>query len=172
MQQTQYLHIASKRLVDRHVHRVDALPAVFDDEVVYVIDVIIVVPEAANQRIRASQTVVVTYGELGSTIYDDHGKAEYRIPAARARKVVDPTGAGDGYRAGLIRGMLAGLPWEIAGRLGSQAATFVVEVKGTQSHEYSSDEFVRRFTESFPEYADVVKALPGRPALAGRTGER
>lgn len=125
-----------------------------------------------DELIRACESVVVTYGELGSTIYDDFGKAEYRIPAARARKVVDPTGAGDGYRAGLIRGMLAGLPWEIAGRLGSQAATFVVEVKGTQSHEYSSDEFVRRFTESFPEYVDAVKALPGRPALAGRTGER
>ncbi len=124
-----------------------------------------------DELIRGCETVVVTYGELGSTIYDDHGKTEHRIPAARARKVVDPTGAGDGYRAGLIRGMLAGLPWDVAGRIGSQAATFVVEVKGTQSHEYTLDDFVQRFDESFPEYADAATALPMRPALAGRTGE-
>lgn len=124
-----------------------------------------------DELIRACQTVVVTYGELGSTIYDDRGLREYRIPAARATKVVDPTGAGDGFRAGLIRGMLDGMPWDAAGRLASQAATFVVEVKGTQSHRYTLDEFVRRFSESFPEYADSVSTLPGSPALAGRRGD-
>jgi len=128
--------------------------------------------KSRDELIRACETVVVTYGELGSTIYDGHGKSEYRIPAARARKVVDPTGAGDGYRAGLIRGMLAGLSWDIAGRIGSQAATLVVEVKGTQSHHYSMDAFVERFSESFPEHGNVVKSLPGRPALAGRKGEK
>lgn len=125
-----------------------------------------------DELIRACETVVVTYGELGSTIYDGRGAGEYRIPAARASKVVDPTGAGDGYRAGLIRGMLAGLAWDAAGRVASQAATFAVEVKGTQSHEYTLDEFVRRFTESFPEFTSAARALRARPALAGRPGER
>lgn len=128
--------------------------------------------KSRDELIRACETVVVTYGELGSTIFDDHGKVEHRIPAVRARKVVDPTGAGDGYRAGLIRGMLAGLSWDAAGRIASQAATFVVEVKGTQSHAYTLDAFVQRFSESFPEYADVAKAMQGRPALAGQAGER
>jgi len=125
-----------------------------------------------DELIRACPTVVVTYGELGSTIYDDHGKSEHRIPAARAATVVDPTGAGDGYRAGLIRGMLAGLPWDVAGRVASQAATFAVEVKGTQSHTYTMDEFVQRFSESFPEFTDAIGAFRSSPAIAGRSGER
>lgn len=123
--------------------------------------------KSRDELIRACETVVVTYGDLGSTIYDNHGQSEFRIPAARATSVVDPTGAGDGYRAGLIHGMLAGLSWEEAGRMGSQAATFVVEVKGTQSHEYTAAEFARRFSESFPEYTDAVRALPDNPAAAG-----
>ncbi|MCO5175714.1 MAG: carbohydrate kinase family protein [Thermomicrobiales bacterium] len=124
-----------------------------------------------DELIRACETVVITYGDLGSTIYDGHGKSEHRIPAARASSVVDPTGAGDGYRAGLIHGMLAGLSWEEAGRIGSQAATFVVEVKGTQSHEYTAAAFAERFSESFPEYADAVRTLHEDPAVAGRNRE-
>lgn len=114
---------------------------------------------ARGELISACPTVVVTFGELGSTIYDNHGSSEYRIPAVRARKVVDPTGAGDGYRAGLLSAMLAGLSWDEAGRVASLAATFVVEVKGTQSHGYSFDAFAERFVQAFPEYAASVDSL-------------
>jgi adenosine kinase len=110
--------------------------------------------------IAASPVVVVTFGELGSRIHVDG--AEIDIPAVRPSVVTDPTGAGDGYRAGLIAAHLAGLPWEAAGRVGSLAATYVVEVKGTQSHGYSKAEFEERFKAAFPEYADAVEQLgPG-----------
>jgi adenosine kinase len=101
----------------------------------------------------ACPVVVVTFGELGSRIHIDG--QEINIPAVRPALVADPTGAGDGYRAGLIAAHLAGLPWEVAGRVASLAATFVVEVKGTQSHHYSLEEFAARFRTQFPDFADA-----------------
>jgi adenosine kinase len=115
--------------------------------------------QSRDDLLRACPIVIVTYGELGSTIYHDHGAEEYKIPAVRASKVVDPTGAGDGYRAGFIAAMLAELPWETVGRVASMAATWVVEVKGTQSHSYTFDAFANRFKDAFPEHADVFERL-------------
>ena len=112
-----------------------------------------------DDLIGGCRTVVVTFGELGSTIYDDFGSVEYKIPAVRARSVVDPTGAGDGYRAGLVSAMLSGLGWEDAGRVASLAATYVVEVKGTQSHSYSIERFSERFQQAFPERAEAIDRL-------------
>jgi adenosine kinase len=103
---------------------------------------------------RACPTVIVTFGELGSRIY--HSGERSDVPAVRPRAVVDPTGAGDGYRAGYLAGLRAGLPIEAAGRIASLAATYVVEVKGTQSHEYTLDEFATRFTENFPDYGQAI----------------
>lgn len=110
-----------------------------------------------DQLIQACPIVVVTLGEMGSTIYQNGETLD--IPSARPTQVVDPTGAGDAYRAGLLAGILHDLPLDVAGRLGSVAATYVVEAKGTQSHTYSRDAFLNRFTENFPEYADSVSSL-------------
>lgn len=105
----------------------------------------------------ACPITAVTLGELGSTIY--HRDEVHEIPAAPAENVVDPTGAGDAYRAGLLTGLLNGLPLDAAGRVGSVAATYAVEAKGTQAHHYSTEEFVRRFSETFPDYAESVNAI-------------
>lgn len=113
-----------------------------------------------DDLIQVCPTVVITFGELGSHIYS--GGVQYDIPAVRPRKVVDPTGAGDGYRAGLVAASLAGLAWDAAGRMGALAATYVVEVKGTQEHRYSLDDFGHRFTEEFPEFAYAVDAFFAR----------
>lgn len=112
-----------------------------------------------EQLIRSCPIVVVTLGEMGSTIYQN-GET-FDIPAARPDQVVDPTGAGDAYRAGLLTGILHELPLDAAGRVGSVAATYAVEVKGTQSHRYSSDDFQTRFAKNFPEYADSITSLFG-----------
>jgi adenosine kinase len=124
--------------------------------------------QSRDDMIRACPTVVVTYGELGSTIYHAHGKEEYKIPAVRATQVVDPTGAGDGYRAGFLAAMLADLPWDTVGRVASLAATSVVEVKGTQSHSYTFEEFTRRFANTFPEHADTFERLRHQRDTASR----
>ena len=75
--------------------------------------------------------------------------------------VVDPTGAGDAYRAGLLTGVLLGWSLDSAGRLGSLAAAYAVEAKGTQEHSYTFDEFKIRFQDTFPDYADDVVKLHG-----------
>ncbi len=71
------------------------------------------------------------------------------IPAAPARQVVDPTGAGDAYRAGLVAGLLRGLLAAEAGRIASLASSYVVEQGGTIEHRYSMPEFAKRYRSAF-----------------------
>lgn len=114
----------------------------------------------SREQIAAMVPVLaVTLGDLGSTIHAD-GQS-FEIPPAEPWSVVDPTGAGDGYRAGLLAGMRSGLPWDAAGRIASVAATYVVEQKGTQAHRYTMDEFKERFSAEFPDYADALVELVG-----------
>ena len=86
------------------------------------------------------QACVVTLGEKGSRI--STRRDTYRVPASVARCIDDPTGVGDAYRAGLIKGLALGLPWAVAGRLGSVAAAYALEQPGPQSHSYSVAEFM------------------------------
>ena len=111
---------------------------------------------------------VVTYGAQGSEIFW-RGEAT-RIPAVPAEPLAEPTGGGDAYRAGLIKGLLLGLEFPIVGRLGSLAATYAVERYGTQEHAYTVEEFVARFNRAFPEYAGAVSVdqlSTAAPAGAG-----
>jgi adenosine kinase len=101
--------------------------------------------------------VVVTRGRAGSRIYA-RGEC-YDIPTVLPRQVVDPTGAGDAYRAGLIRGMQLALPWELCGRMGALAATYVLEHLGTMGHQFSPAEFVTRFRQNFEDYGALDALL-------------
>ncbi|MGD2115343.1 MAG: PfkB family carbohydrate kinase, partial [Acidobacteriota bacterium] len=69
--------------------------------------------------------------------------------AARVRQVVDPTGAGDAFRAGFLAGLLREQPLDVCGRLGSVAAVYAVEHRGTQEHRYTREEFAERYRENF-----------------------
>lgn len=112
-----------------------------------------------DQIVDRVPVVAVTFGDLGSTL---HAEGEtYEIPPSEPWRVVDPTGAGDGYRAGLLAGYTRGLGWEAAGRIASATAAFVVEQKGTQAHRYSRDEFRERFSAEFSDYADALDPLFG-----------
>ena len=62
---------------------------------------------------------------------------------------LDPTGVGDAFRGGLLKGLAAGADWETCGRLGSVAATFALECVGGQSHAFTQDEFRRRYEVNF-----------------------
>jgi adenosine kinase len=106
---------------------------------------------------RATVTVV-THGANGSTIsVRGAGRDRYEIPAARVEgAALDPTGVGDAYRAGLIRGVRLGLSWDVAGRMGSIAAVFALESEGPQPPRYSGEDFHRRYERNFgpePELA-------------------
>lgn len=91
---------------------------------------------------------VVTLGEKGSEIRRK-GKPTVVIPPAKAEKVVDPTGAGDAYRAGFVSGLARGFSFESCGRMGSIASVYAVEQYGTQVHSYTRDEFLKRYRDNF-----------------------
>jgi adenosine kinase len=92
---------------------------------------------------------IVTLGAEGATIWADGNR--YVVPPVSPRRIDDPTGVGDAFRAGLIKGLAMELPWDLAGRVGSLAATFTLEQPGAQEHHYSTQEFVDRFREHFDD---------------------
>lgn len=93
------------------------------------------------------QALIVTRGSQGSLIHTRDGDLE--IPSAKPRAVVDPTGCGDAYRAGILHGLLHGLDWETTGRIASLMGAIKIETRGTQNHRFTREEFDRRFAESF-----------------------
>jgi adenosine kinase len=100
--------------------------------------------------------VGVTFAEHGSELHF-HGQ-HVKIPAVTAEPLIEPTGGGDAYRAGVFKGLALGLPLEIAGRMGSVAATYAVERHGSQEHTYTPAQFVNRFDVAFPEHSGAVRA--------------
>jgi adenosine kinase len=93
------------------------------------------------------EALIVTKGAQGSHIYV--GSERYEVPAAAVREVIDPTGCGDAYRAGLIHGLMTGLDWETTGRIASLMGAIKIEHHGTQNHHFSMDEFKTRYRASF-----------------------
>ncbi|MFL6578185.1 MAG: carbohydrate kinase family protein [Povalibacter sp.] len=93
------------------------------------------------------QALIVTRGADGSVIYAK-GR-EIAIPVAKPDAVVDPTGCGDAYRAGLLHGLLHGLDWETTGRIASLMGSIKIAARGTQNHSFDASEFERRYQASF-----------------------
>jgi adenosine kinase len=91
--------------------------------------------------------LLTTRGEQGSRLQTDRGLDE--VPAVSATRVLDPTGAGDAYRAGLLKGLALGLTWLEAAHMGAVLASFSVEQQGTQEHRVEVAEFWGRYTENF-----------------------
>ncbi len=94
-----------------------------------------------------TEALIVTRGEHGSTVITRHGRSD--VPAVKPHREVDPTGVGDAFRGGLMKGIALGLPCDHAARIGSVAATYVLEHLGGQSHAYTWDEFQARYEEHF-----------------------
>jgi adenosine kinase len=93
------------------------------------------------------EALVVTRGAEGSLIYTK-GRT-LTVPCAKPRAVVDPTGCGDAYRAGLIHGLLHGLNWETTGRVASLMGAIKIESRGPQNHSFTQAEFDRRYKDNF-----------------------
>ena len=105
--------------------------------------------------LERANALVVTQGERGSSIFTRD--ARYHIPAVPPEREVDSVGVGDAYRAGLLKGLAVGLGWESAGRIGSLAATYVLESDGPQGHAYTLREFAERFSRHFDDAAAVER---------------
>ncbi len=97
---------------------------------------------------RHSEALIITRGEHGSTIITRRSKAD--VAAVPPRRIVDPTGVGDAFRGGLMKGLAMGLDFAEAAQVGSVAATYALEHLGGQSHSYSFHEFMTRYEEHFP----------------------
>lgn len=91
--------------------------------------------------------LVITKGENGCTILQ--GETRVDVPAVTPHKIVDPTGVGDAFRGGFLKGMADKAPYEVCARLGSVAATYALEHLGGQSHAYSWREFKSRYEAHF-----------------------
>lgn len=96
-----------------------------------------------------SDIVIVTRGENGADIYLED--KTHHIPIVPPVRVADPTGVGDAFRGGLLRGIAAGWDWDLSGRVGALAAAYVMEQVGTQNHTYTPAEFVIRFRQHFDD---------------------
>jgi len=101
----------------------------------------------AGEILEHVEALIVTRGADGSTIYTR--SAELAIPAAVPDAVVDPTGCGDAYRAGLIHGLLHGLDWQSTGRVASLMGALKIESRGTQNHRFTPAQFERRLARAF-----------------------
>jgi adenosine kinase len=95
-----------------------------------------------------AEVLVITRGEDGSSVYTASG-ARADVPAVPPTRIVDPTGVGDAFRGGLMKGIALGLPYDVCARMGSVAATYALEHLGGQSHAYTWAEFGRRYEEYF-----------------------
>ncbi|MDB5113258.1 MAG: adoK [Chloroflexi bacterium] len=102
------------------------------------------------EELRAHGALVaLTLGGRGSRLHSGDGVVE--VPVAAVEEVVDPTGAGDAYLAGLLAGLRRGYDLGRAGRMGALAAAYVVEVRGPQAHHFSPEAFAERYRSSFAE---------------------
>jgi adenosine kinase len=99
---------------------------------------------ALAERVRA---LIVTRGGEGSQIYT--GGERIDIPPVKAEAVLDPTGCGDAYRAGLIYGLLHELPWQTTGRIASLMGAIKIAQAGTQNHSFTLAEFRERYRLAF-----------------------
>ncbi|MFZ2887145.1 MAG: carbohydrate kinase family protein [Minisyncoccia bacterium] len=99
--------------------------------------------------LQHAKTLIITLGAEGSRVITPNN--EIRVKAVPSEKVLDPTGAGDAFRAGYAKGFLGGLPPETCAKLGSVAAVFAVEVVGTQEHKYTIEEFKKRYQDAYNE---------------------
>jgi adenosine kinase len=97
--------------------------------------------------LQTAEAVVVTKGEKGATISLRDRAIE--IAPVTPREIVDPTGVGDAFRGGLMKGLASGADYEVCGRLGSVAATYALEHMGGSSHAYSWPEFKARYEQHF-----------------------
>jgi adenosine kinase len=93
------------------------------------------------------KALILTRGAEGSMIFADGERVD--IPCAKATAVVDPTGCGDAYRAGLLHGIASGLGWEKTGRLASLMGAIKVASRGAQNHSVSRDEIKSLFRQNF-----------------------
>jgi adenosine kinase len=106
----------------------------------------------AEDLLQLTGAVITTRGEQGAVLLtrEDQGTRRAEVPAVRPERVSDPTGAGDAFRAGLVKGLVLSRGALLhAARMGSTAAAYAVEVYGTQTFRFTPEQFDARFADTF-----------------------
>lgn len=102
-----------------------------------------------KELLKRTKAIITTLGEKGSLVCANREQVE--IPAVKVSQSPDPTGAGDAYRAGLIKGLALGRDLSEAARMGATSASYAVESYGTQEHRYTESEFWERRKTGFAQ---------------------
>ncbi len=103
------------------------------------------------QILFKKKIVITTLGEEGAFLQTP--EKGYHVAIAPAKRVIDPTGAGDAWRSGFLAGLERGFDVLTCGRMGSVASSFAIEEYGTQEHKYTKKEFEKRYRHA---YNDVI----------------
>ena len=106
-----------------------------------------------TEILEKTPTIITTLGEEGSIITTSEG--ETKVSSAKASGLQDPTGAGDAYRAGVIKGLVMKKDIVQAARMGAVCASFSVERHGTQEHHFTMEEFRDRFQKNFGSQTEL-----------------
>src|SRR5260370_6475382 len=93
----------------------------------------------------------VTLGKQGAHIHANGEMFDIPTFPVPDHAIADPTGVGDAFRAGILRGMALNWPWSVSGRAASLCAAYTLENVGTQNHHYTPQEFVTRFRTCFDD---------------------
>lgn len=105
--------------------------------------------------LAGSDALIVTKGEHGSTIITKG--QQVNVAAVTPKKIVDPTGVGDAFRGGLMKGLASGLSYVESAQIGSVAATYALEHLGGQAHSYTLQEFTARYNEHFAPLSSALR---------------
>jgi len=99
--------------------------------------------------LKNTNILITTLGPKGAIIETKNNT--FIIPAAKPENEIDPTGAGDVFRAGFLAGFVRGLPLQTCGRMGATAAVYTVEKYGTQTHFFTKKHFIERYRKNYPQ---------------------
>jgi adenosine kinase len=100
-----------------------------------------------DQILEHVKVLVITRGKDGADLYSDGDSVH--IPTVPEDEVVDPTGVGDAFRGGFLAGYAHGFDWKLCGEIGSLSAVYCLEQRGTQNHDYTAADFIKRFRQHF-----------------------
>ncbi len=99
------------------------------------------------ELLQRTETIITTLGDRGALV--STAAEQTHVPAARATRVLDPTGAGDAFRAGLIKGFAMNKSMVESARMGAVSSSFSVECQGTQCHRFNDEEFWARYEANY-----------------------
>ncbi|NDJ52553.1 MAG: carbohydrate kinase family protein [Chloroflexi bacterium] len=102
-----------------------------------------------DDLLNMAENVIVTRGKNGADFFTSDGLIH--VPVYPTETIIDPTGVGDAFRSGLLKGLSAGWSWELTGRVASLAAAYTLEKVGPQNHHFTPQEFVARFRKEFDD---------------------